>query len=346
MEIDDTPQSSVLATDLAHAESQVSAKSLPPPPLSNSEKEAVRQFCMHSLELKKSTNDIKEERKKWADLTKDKRKYLQDWIREQGTSKCFVLPREIFQASEKELSASGLPSAPPYLRLQRNTTDANITPLVAETAVLETDEDKIRTFAEKSNPTQALIEAIVDCARNNIRTQRESVSLSASLEKGAKPLEIPELPMEIAKEMLTMHTAQAKAKVVGQTLKARTTDLSSSVKRLQPKVAEILDKSGTTSQPVKLAGGEVHRIVKNTSSRASKVTLKVFEEAVSEAVTSLALPADTLDEVLKAFPLRRKECIKRIQLKLNALPKKQSSSVKLVPVKQTVEEDEESESED
>lgn len=333
-----------MQSDLDASESVLSSKSLPPPSLSNSEKEAIRQFCAASVELKQSASETKEQRKKWNDKTKAKRKYLQDWIREQADSKIFVMPRDLYKKSEETLAKEGLPSVPPYLRLQRNTTDANITPLVAETAVLEVDERKLYEYAkEKPNPMTALVDAIVDSARTSIRTHRESVSLATSLEKGAKPFDVPELPPQVAKEMVEMHEAQTRAKSVAQAQKQKTADLTASVKKLQPTVAQIMDKAGTTSQPVKLNGGQMHRIIKSTSQRAPKVTIKVFEQAVSDTITSMGIKCDTIEDVAASFVPRKKECIKNIQLRLNSLPKKQASTVKLVPVKQVQEESDEEE---
>ena len=332
--------------DIQETESILSAKSIPPPVLSENDREVIRQFCAQSLQLKTSTRDLREERKKWNDKTKAKRKYLQDWIRENGKGKCFVLPRDLYHESEDALSKSGLPSIPPYLRLQRNTTDANITPAVAETAVLDVEPDNLRELAREKKPLEALVHAIVDSARNSIRTHRESIALANSLEKGTKALDIPELPKEIAKEMVEMHEAQSRSKVLGQKFKARTSDANANVKKLQPKVAEILDKAGTTSQPVKLQGGQMHRIVKTNTARSCKVNIKMFEEAVSETVQTLGLEADTIDAVIKSFMPRRKELIKRVQLKLASAPKKATTSVKLVPVKQAAQDIEEEDVED
>jgi hypothetical protein len=72
----------------------------------------------------------------------------------------------------------------------------------------------------------------------------------------------------------------------------------------------------------------------------------MFEEAVSETVQTLGLEADTIDAVIKSFMPRRKELIKRVQLKLASAPKKATTSVKLVPVKQAAQDIEEEDVED
>lgn len=336
--------------DFSYTESVMSthSASLKQPVLSEAERQAMRQFCLVSLKLKQAQDEVKAERKTLAASVKTNKAKLADWIREQGKGgRCFTLPRELYRSAERSLSGGGLPPPPPYLRLSRNTTDAAITPAIAETAIMDFDKDAYAEIVQdektKPNPTQALIKTIVDAVRASIRTFRESVTLSQSLEKGVKPIEIDEVPEEVGQSMVQLHTAQQQAKAKSAALKERTTDVSSTVKRLQPTVGTVLEKTGRNTQQVQLEGvAGRHRIVKRVSARAPKVTLTVFEQCLSEIIATTAkLDTSDPDKLLKTFtPNVRKDIVKRVQLKLSALPKKESVSIKLQSVAERAGEDE------
>lgn len=315
--------------DLATADSIVSARTAPPVPITEDDRKIVREFCTQSLELQRAKKDAAAAKKECLETQRKRRKELMDWIRAQGQGRCFVVPRAVFSEAEQAAAKQGLEgSIPPYLRLQRTTTDANITPDVAETSVMDVEESAVKEHeASGKNPMQAVIAAIVDNARAAIRTNRESVLLSASVEKGMKVMEVPELPKEAAEQMVDLHFAVAKAKQISASLKPKQATATEKIKQLEPGVAAFLEKTGRSTQQVKLAGGGLHRIASKTSSRSGKVTLKVFEDAVASAVTSVGIDVDSVDAALKSLEQKKKQMVKTIQLQLNALPKKSQTKV-------------------
>lgn len=321
------------ADDVDHAESVMSAheQSLKPPVLSDAERQAMRQFCLQSLRLKQQQEAFKQERKDLSTQVKDNRAKLQEWMRSQGC-KCFVMPRQVFKEAEQELSGGGLPSVPPYLRMQRNTSDSAITPAVAESAIMDLDDQSVlERIDDGALPFDALVKAIVDAARNSVRSVKESIALSESIEKGMKPLEVEEVPSDIAQLMIDMHKAQQKSKATSSVQREASADVSSALKKLQPTVASVLDKTGRSSQQVTLDGMQgQHRIVKRVSSRAQKVTLSLFEDVVAKTLKSLPLDTSNGGSLLQSFRPVKKQLVRAVQLKLNSLPKKESVKVSLV----------------
>lgn len=321
--------------DEREAEAAMSAhqESLRPPTLSETERQAMRQFCLQNLRLKQEQEKFKAKRKEHATLVKQHRAKLHEWMRSQQ-GKCFVMPRTVFREAERELGGGGLPNVPAYLRLQRNTSDAAITPAVAESSIMDLDDRAILDRIEQgADPLKALCDAILDAARLSVRSVKEAVALSESIEKGLKPLEVEEVPEDIARLMVQMHTAQQKSKAQSAVQREATSDVNSTIKRLQPTVAHVLDKTGRNSQQVTLDGVKGrHRIVKRTSARAPKVTLTLFEQALANTIKSVPLDTSNTSAMLLSFRSLRKQIVKGVQLTLNAVPKKETSKVALVSV--------------
>ena len=307
--------------------------------LTDAERQALRQFVTQSLRLRDTQGTVKAQKTELAKTVKDKRARLQEWIRSQD-SKCFVIPRARFQEAERELSAQGMPSLPPYLRLQRNTTDAAITNAVAETAVMDLDVEILKEYAQEKDLVTALKEAIVQGARISIRSSKEAVALAPSQEKGVRPIDIPEVPEDIAEEMIAMFRAQQSAKATGSMIREKTTDISSSIKTLQPQVAEVLKKTGRTSQQIQLDGVKgLHKIVRKETSKSQKVTIKVFEEAVSNVLSSMRFRTRNLEDFIASYEQHKKDIVKRVQLQLSSMPKTTTTTVKL----STIDDEEEEE---
>lgn len=324
-----------MESELQEAEEAMSAHeaTLRAPSLSEAERQAMRNFCLQSLRLKQEQEKFKAKRKESFSSVKTHRAALQEWIRAQH-GKCFVMPRSKFRDAEQELSGGGLPPVPPYLRVQRNTSDSAITPTVAESSIMDLDDRAVLDRVDQgANPIKALCDAIVDSARSSVRSVKEAVALSESIEKGLKPMEVEEVPEDIAQLMVEMHKAQQKTKAQGAVQREATSDVSAALKKLQPTVSTVLDKTGRNSQQVTLDGVQGrHRIVKRTTTRAPKVTLTLFEDAVSKSVASLLLPTTDAGAMLTAFRAQRKHLVRDVQLKLNSLPKKESSKVSLVSI--------------
>ena len=307
--------------------------------LTDVERASVKQFCVASREVEREQKVLRDARKSLAATGKSKKKWLQDWIRDQG-ARTFVLPRAIYKDADMELGKDGLATVPPYLRMTRTSADAAITIAVAESSVIDTDPEYVRELAATKPPLEALGLAIVDMARKSIRTTRETVSITNKLEKGVRPIEVPEMPEPVARAMIDMHKATQRSKGLAAVHKSKIGAAQDSVKRLQPDVASFLDKTGKVSQLVKLEGGGRAKLVKKTTTRSVKITLKTFEECVVATLRSLALPSDSVDALLASFATHQKQCIRGLLLRINALPKVSKSTVRFKSDESSDEEEE------
>jgi hypothetical protein len=72
-----------------------------------------------------------------------------------------------------------------------------------------------------------------------------------------------------------------------------------------------------------------HKIVKKTSTKSEKITIKVFQEILSESLDELELPSEESKDAWKKIEQQKSQLIKLILIKINALPKKESVSIKL-----------------
>lgn len=304
------------------------------PIVSEDERNALKEFVIQSLQAKESTKVNREQKKQYTDSIKAIRAKLQEWIRAQE-SKCYMIPRSEFQKAEVQLSGGGIVSLPPFLRSQNNTSDAAITPSVIESAIMDLEESLLLE-KDSVNPTDALIDCIVKQTRNLIRSTKESVALSKSMEKGMRAVDVPELPVDLCKDMVSMHTQMQKLKAINAQQKESTKIIQTRVKTLEPVVQQLLERTGRKSQQIKLQGhkGSV-RIVRDQSSRSAKVTLKVFGDIVKSCVCEL-FSASSMPVLLQEFASKKKQLMKAVQLQVNELPKVSKTSVKLVACKETI----------
>ena len=299
----------------------------PDPKPSAKEKKALKEFCLISLQEKEEAKQDKLAKKESLDLVKDRKQKLDEWIRKQG-SKCFSVPKAKYKEIEAELSSLGLPPLPTYVRLKKNTTDGTITPDVVEEAIQEVSWD---SFQEMEGDLQSkFTQCILNNLRQNIRSSRESVALSDSLEKGHRVVEIPDLDQEALDYVLEMHKTQATLKNASKETKAAQAQTKTTLKQLEAVVDKFLTKVNKTAQPVNLEGVEgSHKIVKKTSSKAEKITIKVFQEILAESLEELELPSEESKDAWKKIEQQKSQLIKLILIKINAIPKKESVSIKL-----------------
>jgi hypothetical protein len=310
--------------------------------ISERERLLVKQFCAQNMNLRQTTAQLKEEKKRLVDEQKAKRLSLMNAIRQKGEGKCFLMPRSTYRDVEQEAAKRGYKSTiPTYLRLQKTTTDSNITAEIAESAILDMEEGKFLELSTSKNPAAALIECIVDNARIAIRSSRESIVLSENPEKGLKFMDIPELEPSVANEMSSLFLISEETKKLQDREKEATSDTKSAIKNLEPNVATFLEKCGRKSQQIRLQGGGLFKISSTKSSRATKVTIKMFEQAVTECVSATHIDTSTTETCLKSLAEKKRDLVKKVQLKLNAVPKKTSTKIGFAALHEKVEEEEE-----
>ena len=295
------------------------------------EKKALREFCLTSLEQKRKAEESKALKRQESQTIKTAREELDAWIRQQGTSRCFVIPKQRYKELEQELSQRGIPPVPCYVRLKKQTSDSTISSATVEESIQELTKGSLEAASSKgSTPLERLASAIVDCLRMNIRSTRESVQLSESLEKGYKHLDVPDMDETAIQSMLKLHTAQYQAKQITQATKGAEQEVKTELKKLETLVDKVLTKTNRTAQPISLEGVEgTHKIVKKTSARSEKLTLTTFQEFLMEALEQLQL-GDSDEAAWQAFERQRASLIKLLLLRINSMPKKEATNIKLV----------------
>jgi hypothetical protein len=293
------------------------------------EKKSLREFCLTSLEQKRLVEESKEKKKEDAAVAKAARAELDAWIRSQNTSKCFSIPKQRYKELEQQLSAQGIPPLPCYVRLKRQTSDSSISPATVEECIQEVSWENVEA-SEGSTAIERIAKAIVDTLRKNIRSTRESVQLSDSLEKGAKHLEVPDLDEDAIQTVLKFHVSNHHAKEVAQASKGSEQQSKTELKQLEAVVDKVLTKTNRTAQPITLEGVEgMHKIVKKTSARSEKLTLGTFQEFVEEALGQLQL-GDSPQSAWANLEKQKSTLIKIVLLRINAMPKKETTNIKLV----------------
>lgn len=292
------------------------------------EKKALREFCLTSLEQKRLAEEAKAQKKEDTQVVKAARSELDEWIRKQN-SKCFSIPKQRYKELEAELSAKGIPPLPCYVRLKKQTSDSTISPTTVEESIQEVSWESVE--ATEGSPLERIAKAIVDTLRKNIRSTRESIQLSESLEKGTKHLEVPDLDEEAIQSVLKLHTAQYHAKQITQASKGAEQESKTELKKLEGVVDKVLTKTNRTAQPITLEGVEgTHKIVKKTSARSEKLTLGTFQEFVVEALEQLELSDSSPQAAWAALEKQKGTLIKLLLLRINSIPKKESTNIKLV----------------
>jgi len=300
---------------------------IPAPKVSAKEKKALREFCIVSLQDKEAQKQDKLAKKESLQFVKDRKQKIDEWIRKQG-SKCFSVPKAKYKSIEAELSAQGLDPLPTYVRLKKNTTDGTITPEVVEEAIQEVSWESLQEY--EGDLQAKLSQSILNNLRQNIRSSRESVTLSDKLEKGQKVVEVPDLDDEVLDFVLDMHKTQSSLKHQNKESKVQHQETKTSLKQLEAVVDKVLTKTNKTAQPVTLEGVEgSHKIVKKVSSKTPKLTLKSFQELLSECLEEMELPSTNTEEAWKRVEQQKVQLIKLLLLKINTLPKKETVNIKL-----------------
>ena len=293
------------------------------------EKKALREFCLSSLEQKRLSEEAKTQKKVEADAAKQAKEALDKWIREQG-SKCFAIPKARYKQLEEQLSAQGIPPLPSYVRLKKTTSDSTISPACVEECIQELSWETFKEIQDATTPLEKVTRAIVDTLRKNIRCTKEAVHISDSLEKGSKHIEVPDMDEAAIEHMVHLHIAKHKAKEITKLTHSTEQETKAELKKLEAVVDKVLTKTNKNTQPITLEGVEgIHKIVKKTSSRSEKLTLAIFQEFLVEALEQLNL-GTTDKEAWNTLEKQKGTLIKIILLKINSMPKKEATNIKLV----------------
>jgi hypothetical protein len=69
------------------------------------------------------------------------------------------------------------------------------------------------------------------------------------------------------------------------------------------------------------------KISSTKSSRATKITIKMFEQAVTECVNAVHIDTSSPQTCMRSLSEKKRDLVKKVQLRLNAVPKKTSTKI-------------------
>jgi hypothetical protein len=209
--------------------------------------------------------------------------------------------------------------------MKRNNCDRAITAEVVDAAFRAVSREGIVEQSAESGPA-ALREAIVDAVRRSVRSFKEQCTLSDSLERGKKPVQIPEVPADIAQQAFTLHASFAKAKAARSLCKAVLAPRESLIKEQQPVVEGVLDKLCVSSQQVEVSGAP-YRLVKRSSTSKPKLTLNVLAEVLREVLANEVPDTCSKDGACAVWEASRDTLLRATLMRIAALPASRSSKV-------------------
>lgn len=297
------------------------------PTLSDSERAAIKTYCESYIKKDTLQKSIKLNSKQLREESKTSRKVLEDWMKDHNTT-CAILPRSALLAAEKQLSSQGFSSQPCFVRLMKNNCDRTITPEVLD--------DVFRTLSKQDilEQTQergedALVEALLSAVRRNIRSYKEQCSLSESIERGKKVVNVPELPVDIAFEALRVHTALEKTKLMSSQKKETLNACNGQIKSCMPVVETVLEKLCVNSQNVEVSG-QRYQLIKQVSTTKPRVTLHVVGDFLRETIQHVVGgDVGTKEDATKLLDTSREQLLRASLMKMAALPASRSSKVVL-----------------
>lgn len=295
MDLDDLLSSA----DTAAREQQAKASAAA---LTAEENRAIRDYCRASIKKQKTAEKTKATSKTVRGRASELRGQLEEWMRERHIA-CAVIPRSVLAERERQFSAKSAPPLPPFVRLVRNNFDRKITTDVLDAAFRSLTREAICEQPVERGK-EALVSAFVGAVRGTVRSYKEQCRLYDGLPRGQRLADTPELPPEIGHMAADLHGSVAETKSITKARKEEELGGGSAgsgggagdaegLKSLEPKVKQVLEKLGVTSQQVEV-GNEPYRIVRRQSTSKPKVTLNGLRDML-------------LTQVLADFPETNKE---------------------------------------
>ena len=305
--------------------------------LTEGDRAAIRSFCEACISRDALSAQSKAHAKTFKSQSTEARKALEAWMRARNVT-CAVLPRAALSASDRELSASGLPPQPPYVRIKRNNCDRTITPEIVDAAFRAVSRESI--LEQDKDGAEALCEALVSAVRRSIRSYKEQCTLSDSIERGKRAVDVPELPADVSKQALVLHSSFARAKAVSASTKSALQPRVEVIKAQQPLVESALDKLSVTSQQVDVSGAP-YRLVKRSSTLKPKLTLATLSDVLLDAVRAERAMQPVLQggassskaQTCDIWEACRESVLRSTLMRMAALPASRSSKVILQRVR-------------
>ena len=300
--------------------------------LTAEESRAIRDYCRASIKKQQTTEKTKASSKAVRGRATELRGQLEEWMRERHIS-CAVIPRSVLAEREQQFSAKSAPPLPPFVRLVRNNFDRKITTDVLDAAFRSLTRDAICEQPVEGG-REALVSAFVGSVRGSVRSYKEQCRLYDGLPRGQRLADTPELPAEIGHLAADLHGSAAETKGI---TKARKEELgggggggggdAEGIKTLEPKVKQVLEKLGVSSQQVEV-GDEPYRIVRRQSTSKPKVTLNGLRDLLMTQV--LADCPDTNKEGAAAYWEASRDKLQRsLLMKIAALPATRTDKLQL-----------------
>ena len=327
---------------LKEADDEVNRETIAP---SEEERKALAVFCEKSLKCKEKESLVKASVKELKEQISDLRKALFERMKHSG-KECFVIPKDMLRRAEEEAQLKKYSLPPAYLRLKTNTKDLSITDDVITEAIDSLSIEDIDDQEDLKSGRAALVKAIIDIVRRNIREYKEQFFMSSSIPRGTRHVDIDDADKESAKMALDLFFAQQAVIENESSAKSDISELKQVIKTIQPKIESFFQRGNFTSQRVQL-GDKPFTIMKRISVTRPKMNFKLFENIVNQGITDMfshiKAKRDTKEDAVRFVSDETiKEDFKRLVLtKLASIPSTTRVSISLKAAKEQMADDEE-----
>jgi hypothetical protein len=249
------------------------------------EQSAIREFCAVSLKNRDKILSVTERAKALKVEGNALRKRLLEWLLSED-KEIVQIPRSILKETELRNAKAGLPPLPPYIRHTKNNRDRAILPEIVGQALEEVTMESIMeqmALAEEKKKSmgflRALEAAVLQSVRRAIRGYSDQATLTESIPRGIRPVDIDECPEEVAKWAIALHAASTSARAIDATKREVEGKKKTELEKLQPTIERYFERASFTSQKIVIQG-VAWRLMKKESKVKSKVSLTSLQELI------------------------------------------------------------------
>ena len=323
--------------------------SLPVIEPSEQEKKALVTYCDKSLKCKAKELETRNSVKAMKVEVNDIRKALYQSMKLSGKD-CLVLPKSLLRQAEEEAENLKHMPPPPYLRIKTNNQDLSITDEVLSEAIDQISAEDVEE-QEITSGRAALIKAIVDVVRRNIREFKEQFVMTSSIPRGTRAVDIDDADEASATMAIEMCRLQNEIAKIEKGSKEDITELKQIMKAVQPHVDAFFVRGNFSSQRVQLGELPFNLMRRETQSKPKlnfKSLLNLVESGVADAFHHTKTKADSKEAAVNILskPQARDDLKRLILSKFAAIPSVKKVSIHLKSLKEQQDEGDGEEDED
>jgi hypothetical protein len=256
---------------------------------------------------------------------------------------CLVIPKTMLRQAEEEAQESKFTPPPPYLRIKTNNKDLSITDEVLSDAI---DQISIEDVEEQDiiSGRAALIKAIVDVVRRNIREFKEQFVMTSSIPRGTRAVDIDDADESTANMAIELCRLQNEIAKIEKGSKDDIIELKQIMKAVQPHVDAFFVRGNFSSQRVQLGELPFNLMRRETQSKPKlnfKSLLTLVESGVEDVFEHTKSKTDTKEAALHILskPKARDDLKRLILSKFASIPSVKKVSIHLKSLKEDDEND-------